>query len=109
MSKQICVKSVKGSLDMIRKMYNEAQTYLENIGFKREPLMSITDTDSTSRSFMFSQDFERVMIEYKKDKHEEVLKLQFSPARIKFVYDILLMRINQLASEQRDNVFVYNS
>ena len=108
MSKQISVKAVNASGAILIKMYNEALKYLENIGFIKTPLMSITDKNKIFRSFLFSQAFEKVIIEYQKDSHEELLKLVFNPLEIKFVYDILLMRFNQIASEQKDKVFIYN-
>ncbi len=107
MPKQIYVKSVNGS-PLLKKMYDEAQTYLGNIGFSKTPLFSLTDSEVTIRSFLFSTGHEKVIMEYKKDLFEEVLKLNFAPLEIKFVYDILLMRFNQLASEERGNVYIYN-
>ena len=108
MSKQISVKSTNTSEPVLKKMYDEAQKYLENIGFIKTPLMSLTDKDHTFRSFLFSQAFEKVVLEYKKDNYEETLRLIFNPLEIKFVYDILLMRFNQLAQDQEDKVFIYN-
>lgn len=108
MSKQISVKSINTTDPLLRKMYDEAQKYLENIGFIKTPLMSVTDKNHTFRSFLFSQAFEKVVLEYKKDSHEELLRLIFNPLEIKFIYDILLMRFNQLAQDQEDKVFIYN-
>ena len=107
MSKQICVKSINDT-DMLKKMHNEARLYLENIGFKRTPLMSLTDMDNTFRSFLFSQGKEKILVEYKKDLHEEILKLVFNPLEIKFVYDLILMRFNQIASSEKDKVIIFN-
>ena len=108
MSKQIAVKSINATGPVLKKMFEEAQKYLENIGFIRTPLMSITDKDHTFRSFLFSQAFEKVVMEYKKTSNEEILRLIFNPLEIKFIYDILLMRFNQLAQDQEDKVFIYN-
>ena len=106
MSKQIYVKSVKGVL--IKQMFDEAGEYLINIGFSKTPLISITDKDITFRGFLFSSGREKVLVEYKKDAYEEVLRLDFTPLEIRFIYDILLLRFNQIASDQKDNVFIYN-
>jgi hypothetical protein len=107
MLKQIYVKSLHTSGSLV-KMYEEAKTYLQNIGFLKIPLMAVTDIEHTFRSYLFSQGFEKVMLEYNKDMHEEVLKLVFTPAEIRFVYDILLMRFNQIARDEEGNVFIYN-
>ena len=107
MSKQICAKSLAGGVSL-KGMYKEAVTYLENIGFKKSPILSVTDIDQTTRIFFFNQGFEKVVLEYRQNPFEEVLKLIFKPSEIRFVHDILLMRFNQLAREQEDKVFIYN-
>lgn len=109
MSKQISVKSINVNNGTITQMYKETQTYLENIGFRRTNLLSITEKDTKKRVFMYSQGKEKVLIEYNKDKYEEILKAVFEPMEIKFVYEILLMRFNQLARKKSDSVFVYNN
>lgn len=108
MSKQIAVRCMIGGETQLRKMHEEAITYLENIGFAKESLLAITDNDTTFRSFLFYSGDEKVMLEYKKDMYDEMLKLVFSPLDIKFVYDILLMRFNQLAAEEKNSVFIFN-
>ena len=109
MSKQIWVKSVKQGEILLKKMYDEAQEYLENIGFVKTPLLSVTDADLSLRSYFFTQAGEKIILEYKRDMFEEILKLTFNPLDIKFVYDILLMRFNQLASDEKErNIFIYN-
>ena len=108
MSKQICVKATDDSNNNLTQMFKEAKKYLENIGFFQTPLISITDKDSTVRTVLFSQGHEKVIMEYKKEFSEEVLKLVFNPLEIKFIYDILLMRFNQLADQNKDKVFIYN-
>lgn len=104
--KQIFVKSLKENKSLLN-MYDESQKYLETIGFEKILLLSITDLDETFRSFMFQNGEEKIIIEYKKDMYEEVLKLVFS-TKITFIYDILLMRFNQLSSDDRESVFIYN-
>lgn len=108
MSKQICVKSLAGMGVSLNEMYKEAISYLVNIGFTKSPVISVTDKHQTTRVFFFTQGFEKVILEYKQDAFEEVLKLVFNPSDIRFVYDILLMRFNQLAKEKEDRVFIYN-
>lgn len=108
MSKQIAVKCLNGGELQLRKMYEEAMTYLENIGFSKETMLSITDTDMTFRSYLFTSGNEKVLLDYKKDMYDEILKLVFSPMEIKFVYDILLMRFNQLAAEDKKSIFIHN-
>ncbi len=106
MLKQIHIKSIKNEV-LLKRMYDEASNYLESIGFKKTPLLSVTDAEVTFRGFLFASGNEKVMIEYQKNLFEEVLKLVFAPMEIKFIYDILLMRINQIASDERDSVFIY--
>jgi hypothetical protein len=108
MLKQIYVKSINGGDVLIKKMFDEAVKYLDNIGFVKTPLVSMTERDMHFRSAMFSQAGEKVLIEYKKDLFEEVIKLVFTPLEIKFVHDILLMRFNQIAAEEKDSIFIYN-
>ena len=108
MSKQISVKSVKANDALLKKMYDEANTYLETIGFTRTPLISITDLDNTFRGFLFTHGKEKILVEYKKDLFEEILKLVFQPLEIQFVYDILLMRFRQIAMDEQESVFIYN-
>ena len=105
MLRQIQVKSLQEP-GKLRKMYDEARGYLENIGFRRTPLLSLTDADQTLRSFMFEQAGEKVLVEYKVDSFEETLKLVFCPLEIEFVYDILLMRFNQIRGENKQ-IFIY--
>ncbi|MCM2324844.1 MAG: hypothetical protein NDI94_00120 [Candidatus Woesearchaeota archaeon] len=105
MLKQISVRSIASTGASVKKMYDEAQTYLENIGFKKTELMSVTDSGNTFRSYIFTQGKEKVLLEMKQDPVEEMLKLVFSPMEIKFVHDILLMRFNQLGKEK--GIFIY--
>ncbi len=107
MLKQISVKTVKGK-DSLKQMYNEAQVYLENIGFEKTPVFSLTDKHMMIRSFIYSHGKEKVLIEFQQDSVEQVLKLVFHPMEIQFVYDILLLRFNQLAKE-KESVHVFNS
>ena len=109
MLKQISVKSIKSKGSNLKSMYNEAQKYLENIGFKKTPLVGVTSKNQVFRSFLFAQGDEKVILEFKQDNVEEILKLIFEPLEIKFVYDILLMRFTQIAKEKDNTVFVYNS
>ncbi len=108
MSRQIQVKSINTLEAPLKKIYTEAHRYLESIGFKKTNLVSVTDKDKIIRSFLYTQAGENVILEYKKDMFEEVLKLIFSPMKIKFVYDIILMRFNQLARNDSERIFVYN-
>ncbi|MEM3374373.1 MAG: hypothetical protein QXE31_04080 [Candidatus Woesearchaeota archaeon] len=104
--KQIYVKSLKENKSLL-SMYEEAHKYLETLGFDKILLLSITDSDETFRSFLFKNGEEKIIVEYKKDMYEEILKLVFS-THITFIYDILLMRFNQISSEERESVFIYN-
>ena len=108
MSRQILVKSLKNPEQLIKEMFDEAMSYLVNIGFTRTPLISITESTSTFRAFAFSQGNEKVILEYKASFSEEVLKLSFEPLKVKFIYDILVMRFNQIAKEDKESVFIYN-
>lgn len=107
MLRQISVKAIRGK-NSLQQMYNEAQVYLDNIGFSKEQLLSVTDKHSSIRTFMFKEGKEKILLEYQQDSVEEVLKLVFHPMEIKFVYDILLMRFNQLAKE-KSSVYIFNS
>ncbi|MEK6916418.1 MAG: hypothetical protein AABW92_01620 [Nanoarchaeota archaeon] len=107
MSKQISVKSIKSEGSSLEKMYKEAQKYLMNIGFSKMPLLAVTSKDETFRSYLFSQGKEKIVLEYKQDKYEEVLNLTFNQSELRFIYDILLMRFNQLARDEK-SVFIYN-
>jgi hypothetical protein len=107
MLKQISVKAIKGK-NALKQMYNEAQIYLDNIGFSKEQILSLTDSDKAIRTYLFSQGKEKILLEYQQDNVEEVLKLVFHPMEIKFVYDILLMRFNQLAKE-KGSVYIFNT
>ncbi|AJF61092.1 TPA: hypothetical protein HA239_01045 [Candidatus Woesearchaeota archaeon] len=107
MAKQISVKAVKSTGSSLSSMYKEAQTYLMNIGFSKMPLLALTSKEQTFRSYIFSQGREKVILEYKQDEYEEVLNLVFNETEIRFVYDILLMRFNQLARDEK-SVFIYN-
>ena len=108
MSKQIHVKSLRANEGLLSKMYDEAQKYLATIGFAKEPMLSVTDDSTTFRGFLFTSGFEKVMVEYKKDMYEEVLRLTFSPLEIRVVYDIILMRFNQIAGQEKESVFIFN-
>ncbi len=105
MLKQISVRSIASTGASVQKMYEEAQKYLENIGFKKVELVSVTDSGSAFRSFLYVQGKEKVLLEMKQDPVEELLKLVFTPMEIKFVYDILLMRFNQLGKEKGTFIF----
>ena len=109
MLKQISVKTLRTSDASLKQMYDEAQTYMKNIGFKKIELVSVTELDNTFRSFLFSQGKEKVLLEYRQDKFEEILNLGFTPMEIKFVYDILLLRFNQLAKKKKENIFIFES
>jgi hypothetical protein len=107
MSKQISVKSIKSSGESLKQMYNESVTYITNIGFKKIPVVSVTDKKNTVRTYLFTHGKEKIILEYCKDEYEEVLKVAFSPMEIKFVYDILLLRFNQLARNKENKIFIY--
>ena len=108
MLKQIFVKSVKTSDSMIKKMFDEAQKYLENIGFAKEQILSVTDQNITFRSVIFTSGKEQVLIEYRKDMFEDILRFSFTPLEILFVHDILLMRFKQIASDEQEGIFISN-
>jgi len=104
MLKQISLKSIDNN--SLNKIYKETITYLENIGFIKTPFISFTDKDVIYRCFMFQSGQEKVLFEFRKDNHEELLQLVFSPMEITFVHDILLMRFNQAARES-GKMFIY--
>jgi hypothetical protein len=107
MSKQISVKSVKSSGASIKELFEESKSYLTNIGFKKNTIAVVTDKENSTQTLLFFHGNEKVIIEFKQDAYEEVLNLAFAPMEIKFVYDILLMRFNQLAREKNKGVFIY--
>jgi len=109
MSKVISVKSIKSSGQSIKKMYEESVEYLTNIGFQKTTLVFVNDKTTALISLMFSQGNERVLLEFQQDSIEEKLHLKFSPMRIKFVHDILLMRFNSIAKKSNNKVFIFNS
>lgn len=108
MLKQIFVKSTKISDSLIKKMYDEAQKYLENIGFSKTQILAVTDPNITFRSLMFTSGKEKVLVEYRKDQFEDILRLSFEPLEIKFIYDILHMRFRQIASDEQEGIFISN-
>ena len=108
MSKQISVKALKVSGGSIKQLYEEAQKYLLNIGFAKEPMFSVTESTRVTRISYYSQGNEKVVMEYHQDLVEESLNLTFAPMDIKFVYDILLMRFNQVAREKQGSIVIYN-
>jgi hypothetical protein len=108
MSKQIFVKSIKISDSLIKKMFDEAQKYLENIGFSKTQILSVTDQNITFRSFAFTSGKENILVEYRKDMFEDILRLSFAPMEIQFVYDILLMRFRQIASDEQEGIYISN-
>ncbi|MEM2139071.1 MAG: hypothetical protein QXM96_02875 [Candidatus Woesearchaeota archaeon] len=105
-NKQINIKSIKEN-KVLLQIYQEAQKYLENIGFEKFLLISLTDADETMRSFLFQSGEEKIIIEYKRDMYEEIVKIIFS-TKITFVYDILLMRINQLSNEEKESIYIFS-
>jgi len=107
MSKQLSVKSLKSMGGSVKQMFDETQSYLSNIGFERTPFLAITDKEMTVRTFLFTHGKEKIILEYKQDMIEETIKLVFSPMEIKFVYDILLLRFNQLARDNKKGIFIY--
>ena len=109
MSKHISVKALKSTGASIKQLYEEAQKYLLNIGFSKESILSVTEATRVTRVNLYSQGNEKVLVEYHQDTVEETLKLTFKPSEIKFVYDILLMRCNQIAREKYGNIVVFNS
>jgi hypothetical protein len=102
------VKSVKISDTLIKKMFDEAQKYLENIGFTKTQVISVTDQNITFRSFIFTSGKETIIVEYRKDMFEDILRLTFAPLEIQFVYDILHMRFRQIASDEQEGIFISN-
>ena len=108
MLKQIFVKSVKINDSLIKKMFDETQKYLENIGFGKTQVLSVTDQNITFRSLIFTSGKEQVLVEYRKDMFEDILRLSFEPLEIKFIYDILLMRFKQIASEEQEGIYISN-
>ena len=107
MLKQISVKSIRGK-NSLKQMYNEASVYLDNIGFSKEMIFSMTDNQSSLKTFIFSEGKEKILLEFQQDTVEESLKLVFHPMEIKFVYDILLLRFNELAKE-KGSIYVFNT
>ena len=106
MSRQICVKSFQSSKSL-KKMYDEAVTYLESLGFKKEPILAVTDNESTARSYLFMHGTEKIIFQYKLNLNEESLVLGFTPMDVEFIYDILLMRFRQLSLYESGKVFIY--
>ena len=107
MLKQISAKSIDNK--SVKQLYDESIKYLENIGFSKEPLLSVTDRNRVYRSFVFRHGKEKVLLELNKDEFEETIKLIFAPMNIEFVHDILLMRFNQVARQESGRIFVYNN
>ncbi|MFH2020435.1 MAG: hypothetical protein ABIJ34_03410 [archaeon] len=109
MKRQISVKALRSTGATLKQMYDEALTYLGNIGYNKEQIFALTEADRIIRTFMFVQGSEKILVEYQQDTVEEVLKIAFGQTEIKFVYDILLMRFNQIARDKNGNVFVFNN
>ena len=107
MLKQISVKSIRGK-NSLKQMYNEAQVYLDNIGFSKDMLFSMTEDQLSIKTFIFSEGKEKILLEFQQDTVEESLKLVFYPMEIKFVYDILLLRFNELAKE-KGSIYIFNT
>lgn len=107
MLKQLSVKTLKSSGASVKQMYDEANKYLENIGFKKISLVSVTSVDGVLRSYVYFQGNEKIILEYSQDRIEETVKLMFTPMEIQFIYDILLMRFNQLAKDKEKSIFIY--
>ena len=104
MSKQISVKTLHTS-PSIKLMLEETHSYLDAIGFVKEHVLSISDQESDLNTYIFKYEKEVIIMEYRKTKFEESLKLKFNPLSIHIVYDILLMRFNQIKEE---HVLIFN-
>ncbi|MBN2422903.1 hypothetical protein JXB41_06765 [Candidatus Woesearchaeota archaeon] len=107
MSKQILVKTLGNTQQTIKNIFNEIVPYLEYFGFKKHPIINASNKGGNYQGILFKYDEESIFLEYVSRSNEEAIKLNFYPLRVNVIYDVLLMRINQIAKLQREQVFIH--
>lgn len=108
MEKQIFVRSLGQNKLVVEKLFQETFNYLRELGFKSTPICAIGDSIGVYNSVLFEDNCEKILIEYSSFGKSRVLKLTFSLDSIQFVYDILLMRFNQIARNEQDFISIYS-
>jgi hypothetical protein len=106
MSKQIIIKTIGKEKRTIKKLFDEIIPYLKYFGFKRVDLLNLNEKCKKYYSSLFVYDSEKIFLEYLKKSNSEILKLNFYPLKVEIMYDVLCMRINQIANLQREQVFI---
>ncbi|MBD3203521.1 hypothetical protein GF327_04455 [Candidatus Woesearchaeota archaeon] len=106
MSKQITIKSPEKKDSSIMKLYVELATYLKYFGFKIFPMIEINTKKKIYKTILFCFEGENILIEYINSKNELMLKVNFYPLNVSVIYDMILMRINQIARLQKEKVII---
>lgn len=108
MQKQIFIRSLGKNKYVPSKLFNETVQYLQALGFKKTPVVSMSKKDGFYSSILFEEKEERIVLEFNSMQEEQIIKLSFAPLNIEFIYDILLMRFNQIARIEKDTICVYS-
>lgn len=109
MSKQVMVKTIGTEKKTIKTLFRELVPYLKYFGFKEMPMMAYDQKEGVYQSFVFECNDEKILMEYFTSSKEEVLKLSFFPMNVSVIYDVVVMRINQIANLQREQVFIHKT
>ncbi|MFH0874391.1 MAG: hypothetical protein V1859_00490 [archaeon] len=107
MSKQILVKTLARKKETIRNLTEEIIKYIQVFDFKKTPLMIANNQNSEYSSAIFTFEQETILIEYIKKPNEEILRLCFSPLQNEMIHDLVMMKINQTARLQQEDIFIH--
>ena len=107
MSKQILVKTLARRKETIRNLTEEIIKYIHVFDFKKTPIMIANNDKSEYSSALFNYEQESILVEYIKKPNEEVLRISFSPLQNEMIHDLIMMKINQTARLQQEDIFIH--
>jgi hypothetical protein len=106
MSKQISLRSVKGDVTSLDRVFAEVCAYLATLGFNRTNLVEMQDTFGTCKSVLFQFDTEKVFVTLNANLENVDMSLLFKDLNAGFIYDILELKMRQIVNTEGDHLIL---
>ncbi len=109
MSKQIFISASGARNRAIERIFKDIVPYISYFGFRKHPMIFMEKEGKQLSCMLFVYEDETIFLDKQVSQDESVMRLMFTPAKNQVIFDVVMMRINQISRRLDQGIFIKKS